>query len=180
MELQIVHTTLKTIVTDITTLKVDAVVNAANSSLMGGGGVDGAIHSAGGPAILSECKQIVAKIGRLPAGEAVITTAGNMPSRWVIHTVGPVWHGGNRNEPEVLKNCYQNSLKAAMEKGIKTIAFPSISTGVYGYPVESASTVAVHAVIEVVKKNPGKFTEIIFCSFDPRTEKEYDRALKES
>lgn len=178
MELKIAQTVLKTIVQDITTLKVDAIVNAANSSLLGGGGVDGAIHRAGGPEILSECKQIVAKIGRLPTGEAVITTAGRMPSKHVIHTVGPVWHGGMRNEPELLGNCYRNSLKIAMDKNIKTIAFPSISTGVYGYPVHLAAGVAIKAVIEMIKENSEKFDEIIFCGFDARTESEYARSLQ--
>ncbi len=178
MEIHIGNTTIKTIVADITTLKVDAIVNAANSSLMGGGGVDGAIHRAGGPAILEECKKIVAKIGRLPTGEAVITTAGNMPSRYVIHTVGPVWHGGNRGEPELLRNCYINSLKLAKENGIKTIAFPSISTGVYGYPVDKAAKVAVKAVVDFVKENPDHFKEIIFCGYDPYTEKEYAKKLE--
>jgi len=180
VELKINQTLLKTIVTDITTLDVDAIVNAANSSLMGGGGVDGAIHRAGGPAILEECKRIVADTGRLPTGEAVITTSGNMPSRNVIHTVGPVWHGGRKNEPELLKNAYRNSLTAALENGIRTIAFPSISTGVYGYPVEKAADVAVRTVKEFVRAHPGKFDEIIFCAFDAHTEKEYTRALKAS
>jgi len=177
MEIKKGKTTIKTIVADITTLKVDAIVNAANSSLMGGGGVDGAIHRAGGPAILEECKRIVAKIGRLSTGEAVITTAGNMPSKYVIHTVGPVWHGGNRGEPELLKNCYINSLKLVKEKGIKTIAFPSISTGVYGYPVEKAAKVAVKAVIDFVEENPDYFDKIIFCGYDPYTEKHYASEL---
>ncbi len=178
MELKINETLLKTIVADITTLDVDAVVNAANSSLMGGGGVDGAIHRAGGPAILEECKRIVADIGRLPTGEAVITTAGNMPSHHVIHTVGPVWHGGRKNEHELLKNAYQNSLSIALENGVRTIAFPSISTGVYGYPVEKAADVAVGTVKDFVLAHPRKFNEVIFCAFDARTEKEYARALK--
>lgn len=179
MELIIENTLIKTIQADITTLKVDAVVNAANSSLMGGGGVDGAIHRAGGPAILNECKKITAKIGRLPTGEAVITTAGNMPSEHVIHTVGPVWHGGKQNESTLLRNAYTNSLKVAKENGVKTVAFPSISTGVYGYPVNLAAGEAVDAVTEFVKKNPGIFEEIIFCGFDLKTESEYARALEE-
>lgn len=179
MELVIGNTVLKTIVDDITTLGTDAVVNAANSSLMGGGGVDGAIHRAGGKEILEECKQIVAKIGRLPAGEAVITTSGNMPSKHVIHTVGPVWRGGGRDEQEYLKNCYKNSLQVAMDNSLRTVAFPSISTGVYGYPVDRASKTAVSAIIEFVKENPGMFDEIIFCGFDTSTEKEYANALKE-
>ncbi len=180
MEANINKTKLQTIIADITTLKVDAIVNAANSSLMGGGGVDGAIHRAGGPEILEECKKIVAKIGRLPTGEAVITTAGKMPSKHVIHTVGPVWHGGKGNESQLLKNAYINSLKVAVANGVKTIAFPSISTGVYGYPVEYASREAVGSVIEFVKQNPGKIDEIIFCGFDSATANQYAKALEES
>jgi len=180
VELKINQTLLKTIVADITTLDVDAIVNAANSSLMGGGGVDGAIHRTGGPAILEECKRIVADIGRLPTGEAVITTAGNMPSRHVIHTVGPVWHGGRKNEPELLKNAYRNSLIVALENGVRTIAFPSISTGVYGYPVDKAADEAVRMVKDFILAHPGKFDEIIFCAFDAHTEKEYARALEAS
>jgi len=179
VEKTIEGTIVKTITADITTLKVDAIVNAANSSLMGGGGVDGAIHRAGGKQILEECKQIVKKIGKLPAGEAVITTAGKMPSKKVIHTVGPVWHGGNKNEPQLLRNCYQNSLHVAMENGLKTVAFPSISTGVYGYPVDKAARVAAKAVVDFLKENQNVFEEVIFCAFDARTEKEYADALRE-
>ena len=164
-------------VADITTLEVDAVVNAANSSLMGGGGVDGAIHRAGGPEILQECKVFVQKNGRLPTGEAVMTTAGRMPAGHVIHTVGPVWHGGKKGEPELLGNCYRNSLKVAQENGLRRIAFPSISTGVYGYPVGYAADVAVRAVVETVEACHGAFEEIIFCGFDAGTEREYARAL---
>jgi O-acetyl-ADP-ribose deacetylase (regulator of RNase III) len=177
MEKQIGSTVLKTVVADITTLALDAIVNAANSSLMGGGGVDGAIHRAGGPAILQECKEIVHRSGRLPTGEAVPTTAGNMPAKHVIHTVGPVWHGGKNREPELLANCYRNSLSVALERGLRRIAFPSISTGIYGYPVEKAAGVAVDAVIETVKAHTGEFDEIIFCGFDAGTEKAYAKAL---
>lgn len=179
MEVTIEKTALKTVVADITGLKVDIIVNAANSSLMGGGGVDGAIHRAGGPEILEECKSIIAEIKTLPTGEAVITTAGKMPARFVIHTVGPVWHGGNRDEARLLRNCYANSLKLAMEHGGKSIAFPSISTGIYGYPVERASVIAVDEVVEFAHRNPGKFDEIIFCGYDAHTEKQYAIALKE-
>ena len=177
MEKRFGDTVLKTIVADITTLEVDVIVNAANSSLMGGGGVDGAIHRAGGPEILRECKAIVQKSGRLPTGEAVMTTAGNMAARHVIHTVGPVWHGGKKGEPELLGNCYRNSLKVARENGLRQIAFPSISTGVYGYPVSGAADVAVRAVVETVEAYHGAFEEIIFCGFDAGTEREYARAL---
>jgi O-acetyl-ADP-ribose deacetylase (regulator of RNase III) len=178
MEKQIGHTVLKTIVADITTLALDAIVNAANSSLMGGGGVDGAIHRAGGPAILQECKEIVHTSGRLPTGNAVSTTAGNMPAQYVIHTVGPVWHGGKQGEPDLLARCYRNSLLVAREKGVRRIAFPSISTGIYGYPADRAAGVAVDAVIATVKAHPGDFDEIIFCGFDAGTEKAYAGALE--
>jgi len=179
MERVIASTRLRTIKADITTLSIDAVVNAANSSLMGGGGVDGAIHRAGGPAILDECRKIVERIGRLPTGEAVITTAGQMPAKHVIHTVGPVWRGGKQNESALLRNAYTNSLKVAKENGLKTIAFPSISTGVYGYPVHLAAMEAVDAVVQFVKQNPDLFDEIIFCGFDAATEEEYADALEE-
>ena len=153
---------------DITKLAVDAIVNAANPSLMGGGGVDGAIHRAGGPAILEDCKRIVAKIGRLPTGEAVITTGGNLPAKHVIHTVGPVWHGGKKGEPELLANAYRNSLKVAVEHGLERVAFPSISTGVYGYPIEEASRVAVNTVLAFVKEHgaPREVTFVLFSDGD--------------
>ncbi|OHD56295.1 MAG: O-acetyl-ADP-ribose deacetylase [Spirochaetes bacterium GWF1_51_8] len=135
---------------DITKEKADAIVNAANSTLLGGGGVDGAIHSAGGPSILEECRAIRKKVypNGLPAGEAVATSAGELPARFVIHTVGPVWHGGNQNEPEILANAYQNSLRAAEEKGCATIAFPAISTGVYGFPRELAAKIVSRVLME--------------------------------
>jgi O-acetyl-ADP-ribose deacetylase (regulator of RNase III) len=177
METLFGKTKLKTIKGDITVLSTEAIVNAANSGLMGGGGVDGAIHRAGGPAILEECKKIIGKIGRLPAGEAVVTTAGNMPSMRVIHTVGPVWHGGGHGEEQKLKNCYTNSLKAAVDHGLRTIAFPSVSTGIYGYPVDLAAAAAVKAVLSFIEKHPGAIDEIIFCGFDSGTEMEYASAL---
>ena len=119
---------------DITKQNVDAIVNAANSSLMGGGGVDGAIHRAGGPAIVDECRKIIAAQGSCKTGDAVITTAGNLPAHFVIHTVGPVWNGGNKDEPRLLESCYRKSLELAVENEVKTIAFPNISTGIYGFP----------------------------------------------
>jgi O-acetyl-ADP-ribose deacetylase (regulator of RNase III) len=177
METSFGKTKLKTIQGDITGLSTEAIVNAANSGLMGGGGVDGAIHRAGGTAILEECKKIIREIGRLPTGEAVITTSGNMPSMHVIHTVGPVWHGGGQGEEQKLKNCYTNSLKVAMENGLRTIAFPSVSTGIYGYPVELAAAAALKAVIAFLEKHPDAIDEIIFCGFDSDTEMEYAAAL---
>jgi len=131
---------------DITKMQLDAIVNAANSSLMGGGGVDGAIHRIGGPAILEECKIIVMRQGSCRTGEAVITTAGNLPAKFVIHTVGPVWNGGKSNEALKLANCYKNSLLLAVENNVSTIAFPNISTGIYGYPKKDAAETAVEAV----------------------------------
>lgn len=150
---------------DITTFKGDAIVNAANSSLLGGGGVDGAIHRAGGPQILKECKAIVAKQGGCPTGEAVMTSAGNMPAKYVIHTVGPIWGGGKDNEQEKLANCYRNSLNLAIENNCKTIAFPNISTGVYGYPKKEAAQVSVQTVHKFLQSNPG-VEEVIFVCFD--------------
>ncbi len=131
---------------DITKLKVDVIVNAANSSLLGGGGVDGAIHRARGPAILEECKQIRNTDGKCAVGEAVITTGGNLPVKKLIHTVGPVWHGGKNNEALLLHNCYTHSLELAAKEAFKSIAFPNISTGAYGYPKRQAASVAVKAV----------------------------------
>jgi O-acetyl-ADP-ribose deacetylase (regulator of RNase III) len=150
---------------DITTISVDAIVNAANSSLLGGGGVDGAIHDAGGPAILQECLLIRQKQGGCPTGEAVITGAGNLPARFVIHTVGPVWYGGKRNEAHLLANCYRNSLTLAVVNNCKTIAFPNISTGIYGYPKKEAAEIAFRTVAEFLSDNT--FIEkVYFVCFD--------------
>jgi len=133
---------------DITQQSTDAIVNAANSSLMGGGGVDGAIHRAGGPAILEECRKIVARQGHLPPGEAVQTTGGNLPAVFVIHTVGPIWRDGMQGESGILANAYRNSLRLADRMGLHSVAFPAISTGVYGYPAEAAAAIAVRTVID--------------------------------
>jgi O-acetyl-ADP-ribose deacetylase (regulator of RNase III) len=161
---------------DITKLEVDAIVNAANSSLMGGGGVDGAIHRAGGPVILDECRQIVARQGRCETGEAVITSGGNLPAKLVIHTVGPVWHGGNNNEADLLRNAYLNSLKLAVENGVETIAFPNISTGVYGYPKEKAADIAIRTVIEFLRVND-QLQQVYFVCFDEENLQIYQRLL---
>lgn len=138
---------------DITKSETDAIVNAANGSLMGGGGVDGAIHRAGGPAILAECKKVRAELYKegLPTGEAVITSGGNLKAKFVIHTVGPVWCGGAKNEPELLRNAYHNSLKVCEENNLKSISFPAISTGVYSYPMAKAAKIALLTVIEYLK-----------------------------
>jgi O-acetyl-ADP-ribose deacetylase (regulator of RNase III) len=150
---------------DITTLEVDAIVNAANSGLMGGGGVDGAIHRAAGPALLEECRAIVAKQGGCPAGDAVITGAGRLPCKKVIHTVGPVWHGGGRGERELLASCYRKSLLLAEEAGLAGIAFPNISTGVYGYPKTEAAEIACKTVKSTLPEVPG-IKKVIFVCFD--------------
>lgn len=164
---------------DITRQSTDAVVNAANSSLMGGGGVDGAIHRAGGPAILEECKQIVSRQGRLPAGKAVITTGGNLKARHVIHTVGPVWHGGSQGEPELLASAYRESLKLAGENELKSISFPSISTGAYSYPVDKAARAAIKTVISFLNENATTIREVVFVLFDAATLTAYSLALGE-
>ena len=150
---------------DITRLKVDAIVNAANSSLMGGGGVDGAIHRAGGPEILEECKKIVAKQGSCKTGEAVITTAGKLLAKFVIHTVGPVWRDGNYDERSKLASCYKNSLQLAIRNQCKTIAFPNISTGVYGFPKREAAIIAVKTVRNFLEANH-PIDKVIFVCFD--------------
>jgi O-acetyl-ADP-ribose deacetylase (regulator of RNase III) len=163
---------------DITKQSTDAIVNAANSGLMGGGGVDGAIHRAGGPTILEECRQIRTERGRLPTGQAVITTGGNLKSRHVIHTVGPVWRGGSQGEPDLLAGAYRESLKLAVDSGLKTVSFPSISTGAYGYPVESAARVAIQAVIDFLNRDDS-LEEVVFVLFDSRTTRIYEDMLKE-
>ena len=165
---------------DITKMEVDAVVNAANSSLMGGGGVDGAIHQAGGPAILEECKEIRAEQGTLPTGEAVLTTAGKMPSHKVIHTVGPVWNENEASENDrLLANCYRNSLQLALENDLQTIAFPNISTGVYGYPKERAAKVAIETVREFLESHEEEIETVFFICFDDENYQIYQERLSE-
>lgn len=153
---------------DITKVSADAIVNAANSSLLGGGGVDGAIHRAGGPEIIADCRKIIARQGGCKTGDAVITTAGRLPAKYVIHTVGPVWHGGSKNEKVNLENCYLNSLKLAVQNKCKSIAFPNISTGIYGYPKEKAAAIAVKTVRDFLANHPA--LEVIFVSFDDESE----------
>ncbi len=159
---------MRAILTDITTLPVDAIVNAANSSLMGGGGVDGAIHAAGGPAIIEACKEIVARQGPCVTGDAVVTTGGKLKARYVIHTVGPVWHGGNNKERELLTQCYLNSLRLAQKHNCSSIAFPAISTGVYGYPKDLAAAIAVSTVFQFMKNNSLP-SDVTFACFDKET-----------
>lgn len=167
---------LKAIQGDITQMEVDAIVNAANSSLLGGGGVDGAIHRAGGEQILKECKKIVAKQGECKTGDAVITSAGKMPAKYVIHTVGPIWNGGKDNEEQKLGSCYRKSLELAVENNCSTIAFPNISTGVYGFPKDKAAVIAVKTVKEFASKND-KIKEVIFVCFDEENLKLTQREL---
>lgn len=161
---------------DLTRQEVDAVVNAANSSLLGGGGVDGAIHRAGGPAILEECRAIVGRQGSLPPGRAVATTGGRLPARRVIHTVGPVWHGGGRGEAETLASAYRESLALAEAEGLASVAFPSISTGAYGYPLKEAAAAALDAVAEHLRAGSG-LAEVRFVLHSARDLAAYEGAL---
>ena len=163
---------------DITKETTEAIVNAANSSLLGGGGVDGAIHRAGGPSILQECKRIVAKIGTLPAGKAIMTTGGRLPAKCVIHTVGPLYWGGKQHEAETLASCYRESVRLADDHGIRSLAFPAISTGAYGYPVHEAAEVAVKTIVDVLL--PCTHVEQVrFVLFDVTTCEAYVRAAEE-
>lgn len=150
---------------DITKMQVDAIVNAANSSLLGGGGVDGAIHRAGGPQILAECYKIRQRQGGCPTGEAVITTGGKLPAKHVIHTVGPVWQGGENGEPQLLADCYRNALQLAVDNELKSIAFPNISTGIYGYPKAEACQIAIHTV-RLFLETHSSIEEVFFVCFD--------------
>jgi O-acetyl-ADP-ribose deacetylase (regulator of RNase III) len=167
--------TISVIQGDITHQTTDAIVNAANSSLMGGGGVDGAIHRAGGSAILEECIKIVAKQGQLPTGKAVITTAGNMKAKHVIHTVGPIWRGGHQDEAALLASAYRESLKLAAANKLKNVSFPSISTGAYGYPVKEAAKIALKESADFLNKS-SSVKEVVFVLFDERTFEAYANA----
>ena len=162
---------------DITEESTDAIVNAANSSLLGGGGVDGAIHDAGGPAILAECRQIVNKIGTLPAGKAVITPGGRLTARHVIHTVGPIYRGGERGEAEALGSCHRESIRLADEHALASVAFPAISTGAYGYPVTEAAPIAISATVQALACAK-QVTLCRFVLFDISTVRAYQRAAE--
>ena len=167
---------IRTMLGDITKVTtVDAIVNAANSSLLGGGGVDGAIHRAAGPQLLEECRMLHG----CKTGQAKITKAYNLPCQYVIHTVGPVWNGGNLNEEEKLADCYRNSLTVAGQKNIKTIAFPSISTGIYRFPVAKAATIAVSTVKTFLEENPDTIEEVLWVLFDEDTKGIYDKVVGE-
>lgn len=178
MEDYIGATRLKIIEGDIVAQDTQAVVNAANSGLLGGGGVDGAIHRAGGPVILEECKKIRAAQGGCPAGQAVITSGGNLPARYVIHTVGPIWHGGRDNEDELLRSAYWQSLSLAVAHGIRSVSFPSISTGAYRFPADRAARIALRTVRDFVRQND-YFEEIRFILFSRQLLNEFVTAWQE-
>lgn len=169
--------TLKVIQADITTLPLKAIVNAANSSLLGGGGVDGAVHRAAGPELLAYCRTL----NGCPTGDAKISPGFKLPAQYVIHTVGPVWHGGNQGEPELLASCYRNSIQLAVDNDINSIAFPAISTGVYGYPIEQATEIAISSVIDSVKQaahSGSVIKEVVFCCFSAGDAAIYQQKLE--
>lgn len=169
---------LKVLQADITTVEVDVIVNAANTSLLGGGGVDGAIHRKGGVEILEACRKIRATQGKCNPGEAVITTAGNLTAKYVIHTVGPVWNNGGKDKEETLSKCYSNSLRLAVEHNCKTIAFPNISTGIYKFPKELAANIAIHTVTN--DPNLTHMKEVLFVCYDELNFKIYQKIIKET
>jgi O-acetyl-ADP-ribose deacetylase len=178
-EFKVNKTVLQLIVGDITEAQTDAIINAANSTLLGGGGVDGAIHSKGGHKILEECKKIRATIwpDGLPTGQAVITSGGDLKAKFVIHTVGPIWHGGGNDEARLFRLCYVNSLKLAVSEGLSSVAFPSISTGAYGYPVEKASLIAIEAIRNFLEKDDS-LEIVVLVLFSERVFRVYLDAAK--
>lgn len=178
-EMLIGQTALSVIFGDITRQATEAIVNAANPSLMGGGGVDGAIHRAGGSAIREECQHIVARQGRLSTGQAVITSGGNLKAKYVIHTVGPVWQGGNLGEAALLASAYRESLKIATEHKLSSISFPSISTGAFGFPLAEAARVAVTTVASFLREKTTSLQTVVFVLFYPRAYEGYCLALQE-
>jgi O-acetyl-ADP-ribose deacetylase (regulator of RNase III) len=178
-EIKVGRARLAIIQGDITKQASDAIVNAANSGLMGGGGVDGAIHRAGGPAILEECQRIVARQGRLPTGQAVITAGGKLPAKYVIHTVGPVWRGGDKGEAALLESAYRESLKLAAAHRLTSLSFPSISTGAYGYPLAEAAGIALRTAKAFLSEQAKPLKEVVFVLFDARTFQAYATALEE-
>lgn len=178
METLVGQTRLRLITGDITEQDTEAIVNAANSSLMGGGGVDGAIHRAGGPRILEECRQIVDRQGRLPVGRAVMTSGGNLKARYVIHTVGPIWSGGGRGEDDLLRSAYRSCLSLAVEHGVKSISFPSISTGAYRFPLARAAGIALATVRDFLLEH-GFFSETRFVLFHQSDLEVYGQAWRE-
>lgn len=167
------HPRIEVVLDDITQQQVDAIVNAANSSLLGGGGVDGAIHRAAGPELLAECRTI----GGCPTGEARLTKGYRLPAKYVIHTVGPVWDGGGSGEDEALANCYRNSLALAAQHGIRTVAFPAISTGIYGFPLRRATQIAVREVAQLLDTHP-QMEKVIFVCFGEDAYDAYEQATK--
>jgi O-acetyl-ADP-ribose deacetylase (regulator of RNase III) len=169
--------TLELVMGDITEESTDAIVNAANSSLLGGGGVDGAIHRVAGPALLAECKRIREQRGSLPAGQAVTTSAANLKAHYVIHTVGPVWQGGKVNEPQILESCYCHSMEQANLKACTSVSFPSVSTGAFGYPVQAAAQIALRAMADMLHQ-PKSVKLVRFVLFDERTYKAYAAAAE--
>lgn len=178
MERLIGKTRLGLLQGDITKQTTEAIVNAANSRLLGGGGVDWAIHCAGGPQIVEECAQIRLRQGGCPPGEAVLTSGGNLKAKYVIHTVGPIWRGGNYGEATLLRNAYLNTLRLALDYKIRTISFPSISTGAYSYPMEKASVIAINTTRDFLLQNTG-LTEVLFVLFSPEDFQIYAEALRE-
>ncbi|WP_428027974.1 O-acetyl-ADP-ribose deacetylase [Altererythrobacter sp.] len=167
-------TTIESVAGNIVTMEFDAIVNAANSSLLGGGGVDGAIHRAAGPDLVHECRLL----GGCKTGQAKVTRGYRLPAKWIIHTVGPVWRGGTNGEPEQLADCYRNSLACAVEKRARSVGIPAISTGIYGYPLDAAANTAVETISAYVKDNPDAFDRIALVCFDDNATRAFDAALE--